>query len=154
MITLCIVGTVQGVQALRDEIRQLQFSNEQMRAEHASLIKQNQIRQADLESENNELTISLTEKQKEINRLRNMNASEVNNSENFINQEYISMQQEILRLSKELEIEKEKNSEYDRKLKQTDYEIKASQLSIEDERKRNSVTIQELTNQIHLLLSR
>ena len=41
-----------------------------MRVEHSSMLRQSQVRQAELEQANVELTINLTEKQREVSRLK------------------------------------------------------------------------------------
>eukprot|EP01038_Epipyxis_sp_PR26KG_P014311 gene14311-19195_t len=145
--------TVQGVQQLRDELRTAYNNIEQLRLEHVSLIRQNQIRQAELERENSELINSLTEKQKEISKLQNNNHNMISGNSllNDNNKDYQNYQQEIISLTTTVEKQNEIIIENERRIKLYESEIKATQISIEDERKRNISTINDMSSQIHSL---
>jgi hypothetical protein len=51
-------------------MRAITAAAEQMRFEHASLLRQSRVRQAELEQANVELTIGITERQRELTRLQ------------------------------------------------------------------------------------
>jgi len=134
---------VQGVAALHEELRQMAINTEQMRVDHSSLIRQNQLRQADLERENAELTASLTAQQKEIVRLQHSSSSVSNSSLNN-NMDYIVLQQELSSLTAKYEAIVDLNEENERKLKLLERENRASSMNFEDEKRRNLTTIDEL----------
>lgn len=119
------------------------LNTEQMRVDHSSLIRQNQLRQADLERENAELTASLTSQQKEILRLQHSTSSSSHHSLNS-NMDYIALQQELTSLTAKYEAIVDLNEENERKLKLLERENRASSMNFEDEKRRNLATIDEL----------
>eukprot|EP01032_Pedospumella_encystans_P010542 gene10542-12312_t len=148
-------GTVQGVAALHEEIRQMVLNTEQMRIDHSSLIKQNQLRQADLERENAELVASLTAQQKEIVRLQHNSGNNVGALSNIDNNiDYITLQQELSTLSSKYEEMCDKNEENERKVKLMERENRAFMMNNDDEKRRNLATIDELTLKVSELESK
>ena len=165
-------GTVQGVAALREELRVMQLHTEQMRVDHSSLLRQNQVRQAELERENAELTSSLTQQQKEIQRLQhfsrnnnnstgtigsnnnNSNSSGNMNIESYASRDYVTLQQEVISITAQLEQERDKTEEMERRLKVQEREARAASMNAEDERRRSGVLVDELSAKVADLESR
>jgi predicted nucleic acid-binding Zn-ribbon protein len=145
------MGTVQGVAALREELRQMQVNSEQMRADHSALVRQYQHRQAELERENAELVLSVTKQEKELQSLRHHASANpgglgpVMSSEN---RDYYALQEEVAVLSRSIEIERDKCEELERKLKVTEREARAAQMNTEEERRRSAATIETLSAKI------
>lgn len=140
-------GTVQGVAALREELRVMQANTEQMRVDHSSLLRQNQLRQAELERENAELVASLTQQQKELQRLQHQNSTG-NTAYSSLGgtngRDYVTLQQELIELTASFEKERDRSEDLDRRLRIAEREARAAQMTFEDEKRRNCATIDEL----------
>jgi chromosome segregation ATPase len=150
-------GTVQGVAALREELRLAQVSAEQMRSDHSALVRQHQLRQADLERENAELVASVTQQQKELQRLQHQSSNNTGlfaANSSLENSDYITLQQELITLTGKYESEKDKFEELDRKVKITEREARAAQMNAEEERKRSAGTIDALSAKVAELESK
>jgi chromosome segregation ATPase len=148
---------VQGVAALREELRLAQVSAEQMRSDHSALVRQHQLRQADLERENAELVASVTQQQKELQRLQHQSSNNTGlfaANSSLENSDYFTLQQELITLTGKYESEKDKFEELDRKVKITEREARAAQMNAEEERKRSASTIDALSAKVAELESK
>lgn len=144
-------GTVQGVAALREELRQMQLGAEQMRADHSALVRQYQHRQAELERENAELVLSVTKQEKELQALRHhasANPGSLGPSMSSENRDYYTLQEEVAVLSRNLETERDRSEDLDRKLKIAEREARAAQMNVDEERRRSTATIDALSAQV------
>lgn len=141
-------GTVQGVAALQEQLRQMQLSTEQMRADHSALIRQHQRRQEDLERENAELVASVTQQQKEIQRLQHFGNAGTGGGTLSDNHDYLTMQQDLITVTGKYEAEKDKTEELDRRLKIAEREARAAQMNLDDERRRSNATIDALSAKV------
>ena len=150
-------NSVQGVQTLREELQSAQNSAEQVRRDHANMMRASQQRQAELEKENLELASSLAEKQKEVNRLMGMSGS---GSSLLMGQrdggsigeaEYFGMQQELLTLSRRLQDECERSEQLQQRSHMLECEVRAQQLTAEEDRRRAQLAASQLTSQISSL---
>jgi predicted nucleic acid-binding Zn-ribbon protein len=141
-------GSMQGAQGLREEMRAIVSSSEQMRSEHASLLRQSQVRQAELEQANVELTIGITEKQREISRLKlSLERAGKEDSEGVV-REVDGVRQQMSALSTQLEEERQRYQQQERRTRHVECESKASAMHWEDEKQRLQGTIASLEGTI------
>jgi hypothetical protein len=160
-------GSLQGVQSLREELRVTKLQNEQMQHDNSSLLRHSQLRQAELEEENAALSETIGRQQSEINRLTQLSSSSSSSFSSSSNSSsssqrsgddiedvnhrdraYFTLQQEIQQLHDTLDTQRTINVELDRKVILLEREVKASALSLEDERKRSECVITELTSKV------
>lgn len=149
------INSLQGAQSLRDEVKQLQVQNEQMRIDHTQLLRQTQAKQSQLELENAELVQALTESQKEVQRLKSSSGGGSSQTSGSMNEDYLS--REVVNLQKEL---KEVHSELDRQkdlkqavevqLRQLERDHRILQMTNDEQRQRATETEQRLTLSLQL----
>lgn len=142
-------SSVQGVHSLREELRAAIAASEQLRTDQASLMRSSQVRQAELEAINSELSSSLTDKQREISRLQQQ--LHQSGKDDFSFREMDGLRQQNILLGQQVEEEREKVLTCERKLRQMECEIRAAQISLDDERMRASTINTDLTAQIATL---
>lgn len=147
--------TVQGVQTLREELQQALASADQMRRDHAAVTRASQQRQAELEKENLELATSLSEKQKEVNRLLGLSGSASKDSAaggggggGGGGGDYVSMQQELILISRKLEDETERADSCEQRARLLECEVRAQQLTAEEDRRRAAALAEQLSSQV------
>ena len=137
-------GSIQGAQGLREEMRSIVSASEQMRTEHASLLRQSQVRQAELEQTNVELTIGITEKQREITRLKlSLERAGKEDAESAVRQ-VDGVRQQMAVLTAQLEEERLRYQQQERRLRTAECEAKAAVLNWADEKQRLQCTITSL----------
>ena len=139
-------GSVQGVQSLRDELSQALSTADQLRSDYATLTKLSQIRQQELEQQNQELERSLTEKDREIAKVNIKIQQYDRNNPNT--KEIDELNKKIESLSLGLEEEKEKTVSLEKKLKQSELAYKAAQISWDDNRTSLDKVIHDLKIQL------
>jgi len=142
-------SSVQGVHSLREELRAAVVSSEQLRTDQASLMRSSQMRQAELEAINSELSSSLTEKQRELSRLQQQ--LQQTGRDDFSFREMDGLRQQNVLLGQQVEEERDKVLLCERKLRQMECEIRAAQISLDDERVRAASINTDLSNQIAVL---
>ena len=141
-------GSIQGAQGLREEMRAIVSSSEQMRQEHASLVRQSQVRQAELEQANVELTIGITEKQREVTRLKlSLERAGKEESEGVV-REVDGVRQQMATLAAQLEEERQRYQQQERRTRHLECESKASAMNWEDEKQRLQGTIASLEHTV------
>ena len=106
-------SSVQGVETIRDDLQTSQVLIEQLRLDHSSLLRQSQIRQSELELANSQLSISLSDKQREVTRLHGL-LEEAGKDPGSITREMNGLREHISQLSSTLEDERSRSSSSDR----------------------------------------
>lgn len=169
----CRAGSAQGVQALREELNAAHSAAEQMRSDHAALLRQNQLRQTELEKENTELSSTIATQQKELKRLEQVqermsewleqkegaagtgessvpsfNRTNSGISHNYHTRDSYALQQEVTQLAYQVEQLQNERTDLLSQIKGFERESRAAQLSYDDEKKRSSAVIEELSNQV------
>eukprot|EP00596_Hydrurales_sp_CCMP1899_P008393 CAMPEP_0119050878 /NCGR_PEP_ID=MMETSP1177-20130426/72402_1 /TAXON_ID=2985 /ORGANISM="Ochromonas sp, Strain CCMP1899" /LENGTH=633 /DNA_ID=CAMNT_0007029821 /DNA_START=11 /DNA_END=1909 /DNA_ORIENTATION=- len=144
-------GSVQGVQGLREEMREVTIASELMRGEHASLLRLSQVRQAELEQSNVELSIGVTERQREISRLKLMQEQGGREDSEASVREVDGLRQQMTSLGGDLEAERQRLQQQEKRMRQQECEAKASTINWEDEKQRLQATVQSLEGQITVL---
>jgi chromosome segregation ATPase len=139
-------GSVQGVQSLRDELSQALSTADQLRSDYATLTKLSQIRQQELEQQNQELERSLTEKDREIAKV-NMKIQQYDKN-NPNTKEIDELNRKIESFALALEEEKEKTVSLEKKLKQHELTHKAAQIAWDDNRTNFEKVIHDLKLQL------
>ena len=137
-------STVQGVQNLRDELRAAQTSAEQMRHDHTVLQRLNEEKLSKLEKENGEILMELTRAQKEILALKESGTSGESTAIDYLSRDYQQTQQEVIRLSAELQKELEARQDAEARVRFLESEQRAVKANLEDERRRVAQTEQTL----------
>lgn len=145
-------GSIQGVAGLRDELRAAVVLTETVRAEHASLMRQTQTRQAELEEANAELVQGIAQKQRELARVKS--ALEKGHANDSNSKEMDLLMQQVSESRRQLDDEIEKRQTAERRLLQVDIELKAMQLNWEDERESLESRCTEYTALVHSLEDR
>lgn len=151
------MGTIQGVQALRDELRLSQTQQEQMRVDHHNIVRQLQLRQEEMEREHQELANAMHSKEREIQRLKNSSGTSGNSQNSSGNDgegDHMALQTELINTAKKLQQSEEAYEELQRLHKQLDRESKALQLNYDDEKdvnRRLTDSIRSLQQQVATL---
>lgn len=154
------MSTIQGAQTVREELRAAQALNEQLRSDHASIIRQMQARQQELEQENQALTKAINDHQRELTRLKNSQGFQLPGTsiaftdKSYTTEDYVSIQKELFSLADRYAKEHELLEEKDRDVKRLEREYKALQINHEDEKRngqelaaRLNEALQKLQNQ-------
>eukprot|EP01039_Chlorochromonas_danica_P004354 gene4354-4775_t len=142
-------NTIQGSQSLREELKAVQASAEQMRVDYALLLRQNQSRQTELETENANLNKAIADYQRELQRQKGeVGRSAVGAiSEN----DHLALQKDIMTITVQLEKERERCAELDRRLKDREKETRALQILYDEEKKRNSESYNKVVARVQEL---
>eukprot|EP00607_Mallomonas_marina_P010832 CAMPEP_0182421048 /NCGR_PEP_ID=MMETSP1167-20130531/6239_1 /TAXON_ID=2988 /ORGANISM="Mallomonas Sp, Strain CCMP3275" /LENGTH=504 /DNA_ID=CAMNT_0024597773 /DNA_START=46 /DNA_END=1561 /DNA_ORIENTATION=+ len=136
----------QTIQGLQDDLHYTQNTLQEIRVQHEQLLHHNHSRYTDLEKENMELTNSITDKQKEIQKL--LRIIEGGGKEMISQREIDGLRQQYTSLSSVLEEERERNIQIEKKSRVIECEYKAAQVLWEDERERHTATMNELETEI------
>lgn len=130
-------GTAHGAHALREELQREKEASQIMRLDHQNLLRASEQRLHDIESQNINSMRALAEKEKELNSLKLL----LNQSGGHKEFQQVSKELELTRA--ELNTALQRNDEmkdlchqYERKSRQAESELKASQMKWEDERRR------------------
>jgi chromosome segregation ATPase len=134
------MSTIQGAQTIREELRATQLQNEQLRNDHANIMRQMQVRQQEAEKENQELMKVINDYQRELTRLKNsygLQSSSIGFStdKSYTTEDFVTVQKELFQVAQRYEKEHELLEEKDRELKRLEREFKALQINYEDEKK-------------------
>merc|ERR1719329_2018543 len=129
-----------------------------MRQDHASLGRQNQTRQSDLEKQNTELMQSVTEAQAELRRVKlesvaghGQREGQSDSSNYKMDRDYVLLQQKVSDLKTKVEEAQDMIDEKDRIIRHLDSEKRAALMSFEQEGVRAETTLASLTSQIATL---
>lgn len=160
-------SSMQGVSALREEIKALHQNTERLRNDHGAVVRQSQVRQAEIERELTELANSLASKEKEVYKLQeqvatlselkgngnNSSAASYNNVSvhSYASRDYIQLQQELAALASSLDKERQKNEDIEQRYKSLERDARVAQINLDDEKKRSRATIDELNAKINQL---
>ena len=137
-------GSIQGAQGLREEMRAIVASSELVRQEHASLMRQSQVRQAELEQANVELTINITERQREVTRLKlALERAGREDGETAV-REVDGLRQQMAALTAQLEEERLRCQQHERARRHAECEAKAAAMNWDDEKHRLQATVSSL----------
>ncbi len=149
------MSTIQGAQIIREDLRIAQTQNEQLRNDHANIIRQMQVRQQELEHENQELMKSINDNQRELARLKNSQGSSQSVPDKSYNMDdYVVLQTELFGMAKQYEKEHELLVEKDRDFRILEREYKALLINYEDEKKNSqhlSIRFNDVTQQLQSL---
>ena len=103
---------MKDIQSIHEELKQSYHDLDLLRHEHNSYIRLSQNRQNELESSNNQLTITISEQQKELTRLTSL--LESSNQSNQYLHELEQIKGELHDMTKTWELEQEKSQALDR----------------------------------------
>lgn len=129
----------QGDEALQADLRSAVEGAERLRLEHATLIRQSQRRQAELEKANAELSAGLAEARKELQLCQQQTSS--TSGANFAAEEQLaSLRQELKRAHAELFDERNAREALNKRLHASEAELRVAIAAVDDERARVLVT--------------
>jgi hypothetical protein len=99
--------------------------------------------------ENSEVTRLLAVSQREIASLKTSGGTgeDIPTSTDYLSRDYQAVQQEVIRLSAAVESEQELRLDAERRAKQLEFEARATQLNMEDERRRNTDALRDAAAQ-------
>jgi chromosome segregation ATPase len=130
-------GTLQGVQSLREELEREREINRNLRSEHQSILRQNEQRLHELETQSANSMRALTEKEHELMSMRAV-LGQAGGPKDFnqLVRELDSAKTDIDNLNKQIDEQKDICQKLERRTRQAEAELKANQLRWEDERNR------------------
>eukprot|EP01041_Mallomonas_annulata_P003463 gene3463-6889_t len=142
----------QAISSVREELRVAETAMSELRNQHAQLMRHSHSRQTELERDNAELTASITDKAREIQRLQRLLGSE--GREPGHGRETDGLRQQLDTTLSELDEERERVVQWEKRVRTLDCEYRAAQIMWDDERQQHANTLQLMTTQISDLQSR
>jgi hypothetical protein len=135
----------QTVASIQDRLEAAESVVEDIRAQHAQLLRHSQSRQTQLEKENAELVDSISEKQREVQRLQRLLESE---GRDMTFREADGLRHQLDDLQVLLDEEREKAAQREKRVRMLECEYRAAQILWEDERQRSTVLVNEQSSEI------
>jgi len=123
---------INQILGLQEQLRSSESTISSLHSEHSVIIQKAHMRQSELEKQNMELGRDVTDKQREILRLKS--SLERLGKDLYPNKELETLQNKLDKCESELEEEQERNRRLENKSKQLECEYRAMQIMLEDER--------------------
>ena len=131
---------------MNEQIQILESSISDLKIQHSQIIRSSHTRQIELEHTNVELTASLTDKIRDLNRLQRL--LEGNTQDMNIIREVDGLRQQVTMLNNEIENEQIKCNNTEIKLRSIDCEFRAAQNLWDEEKRRAGNEIENLKTNI------
>lgn len=155
-----VAGNFSEYDQLKNELHNSQELIQSLRFEHGTIVRSLHNRQTEMESEISQLTISISEKEREIQRLSTCLEKNGSSMSSYQREKEIDLLQlRLAQLTTDLDKETEKYQELERTRRNMDLENKGLRFSLDEERKRyeqyvtdSKAKLDEMTMQLNASL--
>jgi len=133
-------GSAQGVESLQSDLRTAVEGADRLRLEHATLVRQSQRRQADLEKANAEMSAGLADTQKQLHQLQQHSSIVARaGSSTAANEELETTRENWKRVLADLEDERARANNLEKRLQNAEADARCLAAAADDEKERAQV---------------